>query len=441
MIKLLKSILVYIQSRPLIKDTIFTSIWGTIGNAAGFFIPVFIAAYFGISQHTDAFFLAFSLIFFIANIFSQVLETLIVPYIAENKRKSGDIGNFIGRILATWTITFSVMLILFLLAIRTFLPFITPLTIQDMNLVYSLSIEIAPFAILMVVSSVLAGSINAYKLFAIPALSPAIRAIVVLIFIFSFSDKMGVSAIASGYVVGEIFRLVLLFFFIQRAKLFHIKLSLGIEPELINFLKTSSYLVIGMLLSSTIPLINRVMASWTGEGNVSLLEYAERLYMIPIIFLNSGLLVTILSHWSERYYIDAKNRFNSDVIRAIKIVGIFGIFFTACLFLFKGYLVNIVYGYGQFPKEQIVIVEDIFVFYLLGLIPYFLSLVYGRAFLTMKKTNVLFFIALFTIIGTIILNIIFLRLMGISGIALANSVVLFITFGICAVSFHKGGKR
>ncbi|HIJ53334.1 MAG TPA: hypothetical protein HPP66_09295 [Planctomycetes bacterium] len=86
--------------RPLVRDTIKTTIWSTVGKAAGFLIPFFIAAWFGISSETDAFFFAYGLILFLSGIFAPVVESVIVPYIAEARTNNEDVGRFVGNILA-----------------------------------------------------------------------------------------------------------------------------------------------------------------------------------------------------------------------------------------------------------------------------------------------------------------------------------------------------
>lgn len=429
-----------LHNRPLVRDTITTTIWSTIGKGAGFLIPFFIAAWFGITAETDAFFFAYGLIIFLATIFSPVVESIIVPFIAEAKSKGEDVGVFVGRILGISAIGLLVILFIFLVISKLALSALTRFSPEGLNLVYSVLIETSPLVILIVWTSILAGALNAYKVFSIPALSPAFRAVVTLGFIFLFARKIGVHSIAWGYVAGEIFRLLLLFGMLRKLNIFRIKLSIGWESKIAEFFKISSYQIIGMSLLAFTPIINKTMASWLGSGNVSLLEYADRLYIIPITFLSSGLMVALLSHWSERYQEEGDAGLNKDVAKAVKNIGIIGIILTLFLFLTKDILVNLAYGYGQFPKEKLNDIGEILGCFLLGITPYFWALVYVRAFLIKKKTKALFLTVLFMITGTIMFNILFIRIMGIPGIALSNSVMAFLSFGMLSFLYYRGGK-
>jgi len=424
-------------SFDLVRDTINTTLWSIAGKAVGFLIPFFIAAWFGISSQTDAFFFGYSLIMLLVTIFSPVLESIIVPFIAETRIKGENVGLFVGNVLGVSAIGLFLLSLLFLLFIKPILSVFTNFSPSGLNLVYLILIESSPLVILLVWTSILAGTLNAYKVFSIPAISPAFRAIVTLIFIFLFKKNLGVHAIALGYVVGEIFRLFILFTLLKRLNIFHLKLSVSWGAKIAGFLKTSSYQIMGMSAVAFTSIINRAMASWLGLGKVSLLEYAERLYLIPENLLATGLIVTLLSHWSERYCSDGEERLKRDVWKAVKVVGIGSLLLTTMFLWIKNFLVSSVYRYGQFPQEQIANVQIVFGFYLLGLAPHFLTLVYVRAFLTKKDTKVILLTAFLSFIATIVFNLIFMRLMGISGIALTNSIVAFLSLGILCFLFYR----
>jgi putative peptidoglycan lipid II flippase len=427
----------HVLKHKIVKDVIWTTILSTVGKSFGFLIPFFIAAWFGVGKETDAFFFAYGLIIFLATIFSPVVEGIIVPFIAEARAKGADIGAFVGRILGMSAAGLCALSALFLLVIKPLLAVVTRFSPEGLSLIYIILLESILLVVLLVWTSILAGSLNAYKVFGIPALSPAFRAIATLSFIFTLKDLIGVHAIAWGYVVGEVFRLCILLLMLHRVNIFRIKISLGWDEKFSDFFKTSSYQVTGMSILAFTPVINKIMASWLGHGNVSLLEYADRLYMIPVAFLSSGLIVTLLPHWSERYQANGNVKLKNDVSKAIKIVGILSILLTGFLLLIKGYLVDLVYGYGKFPKEKINVIKEIFGFYLIGIAPYFLSQLYVRAFLTKKNTKVLLSVSIIMFIGTLIFNLIFTKLMGVSGIAMSASTVAVLCFGFLSFNFKK----
>ena len=426
-----------ISKRPLVRDTIVTTVLSTAGKAAGFLIPFFIAAWFGVTGETDAFFFAYGVIIFLAMIFSPVIEIVIVPFIVEGRMHDKDIGKFVGGILVISALGLIILSAVFLVSIKPVLSVFAKFSEVELNLIHKILLEATPLLILLVWTSILAGTLNAYKVFAIPALSPAFRALATLFFIFLFKDKIGVHAIAWGYVVGELWRFLILFLLLKRLNLFCLTFSIRLEHKLTEFLRTSSYLIIGMSIIGLSGIINRIMASWLGQGNVSLIEYAERLYMIPTNLLSGGLIVTILSHWCERYYEFGKEKLDHDVSKTAIAVGSMGLLFTIIFFLARNDLVELAYGHGKFTFKQIEKVKIIFTFYLLGLTPYLLSYVYERAFLTRKETKVLLYGNVLRIMGTVLCNWIFMRFIEVSGIALSTSLVALLYAGLLRLLFNK----
>jgi putative peptidoglycan lipid II flippase len=306
-----------------------------------------------------------------------------------------------------------------------------------LSIVYWLIVETSPLVIFLVWTSILAGALNAYKKFAFPAVSPAFRAIVNLSIIFVFKDKLGVHAIALGYVVGEIIQVVILLSVIKRLNILKLSLSLKIDTKIMEFLKTGSYQTIGMVALGFNTFINNTMASWLTTGSVSVLYYANRLYMIPTTFISTGLLITVLSHWSGRYYKSGIMRLKEDVEKAVKTVGIITLPITMVLIFFRQPIVNLAFGRGAFSLEKLPEVGRVWVFYLMGFLPYMIQQVYVQAHLTLKNTKALMGIAFCIFVLQIVFNYILMRPLKIAGIALATSFVTLVTAVILGVLFYK----
>lgn len=410
-----------LYKRPLVRDTINTTIWSTLGKAAGFLIPFFIAAWFGVSSETDAFFFAYGLILFLSGIFAPVVESVIVPYIAEARTNNEDVGKFVGNILCVSGVGLLVLAVFFILVIKPVLSVITRFDGQTLGLVHRLLIEAAPLIIFLTWTSVLAGTLNTYKRFAFPAISPAFRAAFNLTIIFAFKDAYGVHSIALGYVVGELARLIILFIVIKKLNLFKLCLSFQLGAKLGRFFKTASYQIIGMAAIGLNPLVDKTMASWLGAGSVSVLHYADRLYMIPVTFLATGLMVVLLSHWSQRYQQSGKQRLKQDVYKAIKVIGLITIPITLLLIIFHQPIVKLAFGRGQFAQQRLSDVGWVWVYYLVGFVPYMLGRILVRGHLVLKNTIVLMRCAFCLVLLKILLNFILMRHLNVAGIALATS--------------------
>jgi len=426
-----------LHRRPLVWDTITTTSWSTLGKAVGFLVPFFIAAWFGITSETDAFFFAYGLILFLSGIFAPVVESVIVPYIADERAKNEDVGAFVGRILCVSGVYLLIFTGIILLFIKPILSVITRFDSQTLNLVYYLLIETAPLIILLVGNSIIAGALNAYKKFIFPAISPAFRAIVNLSIIFIFKDIFGVHAIALGYMVGEIVRLAFLLAVIQRVRLFKLHISFQLNPKLREFLKTASYQIIGMVLVGLSLIVDKTMASWLGIGNVSVLHYASILYMIPITFMTTGIMVTILSHWSGRYYEESPKKLKEDVKKTVKVVGFITLLIMIGLILIHKPIVQLAFGRGTFTRVRLHEIGWVWVCYLFGIIPYIIKAIFVRAHLILKNTKVLMQCALYMNILNMLFNYILMKVFMIAGIALATTLINVLSLFYLSNAFYR----
>jgi len=426
-----------VSSRPLVRDTITTTLFSTVGKAVSFLIPFFIAAWFGVTSETDAFFFAYGVILFFSGIFAPVVERIIVPYITEARTQKEDVGAFIGRVVTASGVGLLCLTLLFFLITKPFSSLITSFDPSTVDFIFKLFLETSPLIFLLTWTGVMAGVLNAYKKFAFPALSPAFRAIAILIILFIFKDRCGVHAIAFGYVAGEIVRLVILGGVIRWLKLFKIRFSLQFDSKFRGFLKIISYQIVGMIAVGLNPIVDKVMASWLGKGDVSVLHYADRLYLIPVTFLTTGLIVTLLSHWSSVYYKWGSHKLREEVKKAVKVAGILALLITVLLLFFHQPIVNLAFGRGAFDKARLPEVGWVWVCYLFGFLPYIVGRIYVQAHLVLKNTRVLM-IAAFCLNGlNILFNYLLMKPLGVAGIALATSLTSVFSLSFLGYVFYK----
>ena len=421
---------------PFLRDSIKTTAWSALGKTFGFLIPFLIAVWFGIGSETDAFFLAYGIILFFSGIFAPVLQSMIVPYVTELKVDKKDIGKFIGKILGNISLGILAFLGLSLLVIRNALPMITDFDRCSLDLVCQLLFEISPLVIFLVWTSILAGTLNAYKRFTVPALSPAIRAVVNIIVIFSLKTTFGIHSIVIGYIAGEIARLFVLALTIKKFNLFRFSLSFRLDSNLWEFYKISFFQALGMVAILFNHTVDKIMASWLAQGSVSVLHYADTLQMIPVNLVNTGIMITILSYWSSIHYEAGKQRLKKDVNKAAKTIFLVILPLTLFLILAQKPLVNFVYGRGAFELQRLPEVGMAWVCYLIGFVPYVLGQVYVRGLLVLKNTKVLMHAGFYVIFLNFILNYIMMKFFGVAGIALSTSFSSVFLLFYLARAFH-----
>ncbi|MCD6317774.1 polysaccharide biosynthesis C-terminal domain-containing protein, partial [Candidatus Aerophobetes bacterium] len=202
------------------------------------------------------------------------------------------------------------------------------------------------------------------------------------------------------------------------------------------------YQTIGMITVGLNPFVDKTMASWLGEGSVSVLHYADRLYMIPVSFMCAGLFPVVLSHWSKDYYQkEEKSWLLQKVRNTAKLVLRTSSIIFLVLVLLSQSLVRLAFGHGKFDPKYLHILHWTFICYLFGLIPYTVGSMFTRGHLVLKNTSFLMKLAIFNCFLNVVLNYVLMQFIGVAGIALSTSITFLIIAILLFASFSQNLRR
>jgi putative peptidoglycan lipid II flippase len=416
----------YFRSRIVI-DTLTTTGLSTVSRALGILVPVFIAGWFGVSGATDAFFFSYGMMLFVTGMVTPVVQSVLVPFISEHLESRVDTGRFIGSV-CLYSLLLSVLAIALLIGVvNVALPLLTRFDAAARRLVQVLFLEASPVIILSVLAGILSGTLNAHKKFGPPATAPGLKALVILGVIFLWKDTLGIHSILLGYLLGELIRIGYLAPALYRRNLLRLRFFFSLDSRSRAFFRTAFYQTAGMGLMCLNPIVDQTMASWLGHGSISMLHYAERLYMIPISFLTTGLMTTLLSHWSSAYYRDGSDKLRQDVKKALYPVLAASAGMSVVLILADRWLVDLFYGRGAFAPDALSTVGTVWACYLAGFTFYIASNLYSRVHLTLKNTRLLMKCALGMLILNGLLNYALMQFLGLAGIAMSTSLCYLFT--------------
>jgi putative peptidoglycan lipid II flippase len=418
-----------------IRETISTTIFSVIGKGVGFIIPFFVAASFGVSAETDAFFYAYGVILFFGGIVAPTIENAIVPYIAEIREDRKAVGQFLGQIILISGLFISLLMIGIALFSIPILGSITNFDHNSLKLIEKILWEISSLGVLLMITSVLGGTLNTYKLFAENAISPAVRAVVTLIFIFLFRESLGIHAVGLGYVVGEIARCAWLSYFVVN-KFNVVPVPRFSGPNVKKFFFGTIQMVIGLTALNMTTLIDQTMASWLDAGSVSKLFFADRLYVVLTTMVSAGVLVTILSYWASIPN-DEREMLTRKVDEAIKVLFLLSVGSVIILILFNRSLVDLFFFQSDISKEVLDEIALIWVGYLVGFVPYLLARVYVRALLVVNETKVIMYGGVFKSVIKIAINFAVFPFFGLLGLAVSTSLMSGFEFLYFRFKFKK----
>lgn len=421
------------------RDALFTSAAGLLARAFGFVVPIIVSFYFGATVQTDCFYLAYAVVLFLTNTLAITLENILVPFIIEKNQNQTVLNEFLTHVFVLVIIIFILMMLLGVVGSEVLLSNLTRLDSTSLELVSILLLEISPMALFVMLNSILVANANAHKLFIAPAWSPIVRNGLVIASLPLFGIQVGIHVLAIASSMGEFLRFLFLYTFLRRQKLIRLNLAIRLNERILPFVTIAGYQAVGLVFSSINPLVDRMMASWTGEASISIIEYAEKIYAIPALFLTGGFLSVLLTRWAD-VQVDRK-RFIEEVKRAIKIIGALATIITICLSVSIDSITYFMYGAGIETQDILSTISNMSAVYVLSIVPYGILQILLRALLSLKGTKSIMILSTVKLVLNIGLNILFIKLIGVEGIALSTMLQTFIIAGLAYFTFKREATK
>ena len=329
-----------------------------VSRLLGFIRDLVIAMQFGATAAADAFFVAFR----IPNIQRKILgegavSAAFIPVFSEIRSQKGGQEAWkmtanLFNILLTLLITSSMALALLApFVIMVFAPgFID--TPDKFDLTVLLTRWMAPYLLFIGLAVFCMGILNAYNIFALPALTPALLNICMISGALFISPQLDepVLGLAFGVLAGGVLQFVVQFPNVIRCGFKFIPSIDWKNAEVIRVGKLMIPVIFGLAVYEINMLVDTLLASLLPEGSISYLYYGNRLVQLPLGVFGVALGVAILPMLSSQ----AANKELSEMIKTIAF-GIRLILFitipaTVGLILLRFPIVNTLWERGEFDR-------------------------------------------------------------------------------------------
>jgi len=407
----------------------------------GLFRTALIAYYFGATKFTDAYFSAFK----ISNLFRQLLGegalgTVFIPIYNERVVKHGENS---GKQLI-----FSILNLLFIgTSIITLCMIVFSNQIIDMIVMgYPLETKIIASRLLKIMSvylvfigmsGMICAVLNNFKQFAVPASTSLLFNIAIIISAVFWGKSVGIDALAIGVVVGGLLQLFIVlpsFFKIIKKYKFSIDLK---DPSL----KRVFYLILPMLLGIFAKQINSVVdqffASYLKSGGVTALENATRLYNLPLGVFGISIATVIYPSMSKSIERKDFDDVKKSLGKGLNVLLFLIIPSMAVLTIYSKDVISLVFSYGKYSENAVMITSQSLFYYSVGLYFYTAIHLLSRAFYGMKNTKDPVKFSIFSIIINIIFNALLIQKLQHRGLALATSIASGVNFFLLIYYFRK----
>jgi putative peptidoglycan lipid II flippase len=418
-----------VSRRVLFQMVIVGTCTGLV-KIAGAAKVIFSARAFGVGDSVDAYFIAFLLAAFFGDTLAGSLNSALVPTFIEVREKEGRgaAQRLYQNAMAGAVLLLAVVAcILFATAPWTMRPFASHFDDAKFALTCSLFRIMLPAMPIAAMASVWRSVLNSEGRFALPAMVPGATPAISIVFLLLYARTWGVYALAAGTLVGAGLEAALL-----AAMMLHRGFPIlprwsGRTAALSQVLAQYWPVVAGVVLLGGAPLIDQAIAAMLGSGSVSALQYGTRVTVVLLAVGPNAVATAILPHFSTLIVTRDSSELWHSLRNYAAIILAVTIPVIAVLVAISQPLVRVLFQHGQFDDSATAVVTSIQRYSLLQIPAAMVMALVVRLIASMKVNQLLFRAAILFGVLNLSLDLLLIRWMGISGIALSTAIVQLVT--------------
>jgi len=422
-----------LRKQTVAQATILITTFLLLSKTIGFFREILIAKYFGATGQTDAFLVALIIPTMIMGLVSSGLGTLIIPtYIEKSKKDEKKTKIFVNQIFFIWLIiAIALSLIIFL-----FTPFFVKLIAygfkgERLNLAITLTRYLIPLGFATVFIGFFTGIYQSQKQFLYPTIISVIGNLLIILSLILFTNKLGINGWTIGQLSFSVFCFFSLFFVLYKKwnffKNFDIKKFQ--TKEIKKFLIILLPLILMGGVNTLNKIIDKTIASHLPIGSISILNFAQRTYAIPLTILTVPLITAIFPTFSSLALDKDKRKNYAQILKKSLFLSCSIIIpISVVMIILAEPIVKFLFQRGAFTNIATQLTALTVIMYSIGLFAISANYFLTKIFYSFQNTKTPLILGAIIVSINIVGNIILSKILGIYGIALATSIASIIGF-------------
>ncbi|MBF0380370.1 MAG: murein biosynthesis integral membrane protein MurJ [Magnetococcales bacterium] len=410
------------------------SFFTLLSRILGFVRDVVIARIFGAGMGADAFFVALKLPNFLRRLFAEgAFSTAFVPVFSDYLKEGDDDATkeAVKAVFTSLTTVLVVVVGIGQIAMPLIIWIIAPGFTDDPEK-YQLTVDMTritfPYIFFISLVALAGGILNSYHRFALPAFTPLLLNITMIIGALYIAPLMErpIIGLAIGVLLGGVAQLA-----IQLPALKKIGVSFSFRwnwqhPAIKRILLLMGPSLLGVSVAQINLLFDIFLASWLREGSISYLYYADRLVEFPLGLIGIAMGTAILPALSAKASSGDSEGLRADLDFGLRLVLIINIPATVGLLVLREPILSLLFERGAFDQEATLLTAQALFAYGLGLAAFSAVKVLAPAYYAMKDTKTPVRIAIICMVSNMVLNIILMFPLQHAGLALATTIAAFL---------------
>ena len=416
-----------------------------LSRVLGFLRDLIIARAFGAGIATDAFFAAFRLPNMLRELLGEgALSAAFIPVFTESLSKRGREGAW--RLAWSALTLLACLLVLVSVAGILLAPWLIWLIAPGfeavpgkLNLAIFLARMMFPYILFVGVAALLMAILNAQGHFATPALSPTMLNIAMIgcaLFLAPYLDPP-ILALAIGVLIGGAGQLLIQMPVAWRRGMGDNRgIDLG-DPDIGRIARLMAPGVAGLAITQLNVFIGTFLASFLGEGAISVLYYAFRLIQFPIGIFGVAIATAAFPAMAKQAADRSLGEVGATAAYSIRIVLFVTLPSMIALMVFRVPIVQLLFERGAFDRTVTLATADAVFFYAFGLGAYVSNRILVPAFYSIQDTTTPVKIGAVAVVVNIASSLLLMRPLGVGGLALATALSSFVNLGLLLIALRQ----
>lgn len=424
------------------RNVLVIALATSLSRIFGLIRDIVIADKFGAGAAYDAYIIAFFVPHFLRKLLAEgALSTAFIPIFTEYLTQKGKkkANEFASSTLSILFIFFPILIGLGIFLAPHYVPFLADgFEPTKMKLTVSLTRIIFPFIGLIGVAALFMGILNSFKHFFAPAFAPVLFNLGVIsgaLFIATWL-KRPVYGLAVGVLIGGTGQLLIQTPFLIGK--FRYGFNWNPTHKGIKTLgKMMLPVLIGLAVTQINIMVDNKLASRLGDGSIAVLQYAIRLFQLPLGVFAVAVATAILPRLSEEAAVVERGNIAPILKSGIKLCIFIILPSVAGLYALGKPIIELIYEHGNFLHHHTIKTVYVLNNYLIGMIGYGLVYILTRAFYALKDTKIPVLIGVATVGVNVTLDFMLIGPMREGGLALATSIAGLFNMALLFFFFYK----
>ena len=392
-----------------------------------------VAAIFGTGDDLDAFFMAFLVPSFAITVIAGSLSSAMVPTYVRTMQQEGEVE---AQALLSRVIVLAVTLLCGMTAVvAVVVPYFFPTLASGFSdakirLTRGLFFALLPLIAIKGMAIIYASVLHAHRRFSLVAVAPvSVPLFSVVVILLWPDDSTRIYAVAVGTVVGMFGEMVVVALGARRQ-------GVEIAPRLSSRSGATRQviaqyipMVAGAVLIGGTAFVDQSMAASLASGSVASLNYGSRLVAVLIHVLAGGLGTAVLPFFSSLVDDEKWGELRRLLSYYTRLVFYTTPILVVFLCLLSQPIVRAVLERGMFDSGDSLLVGRIQASYAIQIPFYICGTMFVRLVSALVKNQILMLAAGISLVSNVVLNLIFMEIWGVVGIALSTSAVSVMSLG------------